>query len=75
MRAVVSVIDRCFPQVQKPVWALITIPEGFAVAVRSDDDVAKVSVLVMVPLSLQTGLETADGWAALLLSWYAFTVS
>ena len=37
---------------------------------RLDEDVAKVSVLVMVPLALQVGGEKANVWAALLLRWH-----
>ena len=52
---------------QTSFWALVTDPGDLLVTLRLDDNAAKVSVLVMVPLALQVGAEKADVWAALLL--------
>ena len=47
-------------------WALITPPPHFPVSVRLDEDVAMVSILGMVPLTLQYWAKQADVWTLLL---------
>ena len=42
------------------IWALVTCPPNLPAIFDGDDDVAKVSVLVMVPLPLQYWAEEAD---------------
>ena len=49
------------------VWALVASPPHLPVAVRPDKDVAKMSILGMIPLALQHWAEQADVWAQALL--------
>ena len=63
-----SVPHSRFPTVHKAFWALITHPGDFLIAVRLDHTVAKVSVLVMIPLALPKWGEEADVRAPLLIS-------
>ena len=54
----------------KSVWTLYADPMHFVVALRLDDNAAKVSVLFMVPLVLQLRTQLTDVWPTLLLlSW------
>ena len=42
-------------------WALITLPPHLLVAVRPDEDAVKMSILGMIPLTLQHWAETDVG--------------
>ena len=52
---------------QVAIWALLTCPEHFFVALWSDENVAKVAICSMIPLLLQDWIQEADVWACLLL--------
>ncbi len=55
------IVDSSLPDVRKAVWALITRPPHLVVAIRLDDYVAKVHVLLLMPLCLQLFCKHADG--------------
>ena len=48
-------------------WALVTPPPHFLPTVTLDEDVAKMSILGMVPLALQHRAEQADVWTPVLI--------
>jgi len=54
------VVHMGFPDVWKTLWTLVTWPPGFAVAVRLDQNMAKVSIELLMPLSLQVFSKPAD---------------
>ena len=51
---------KSFPNMWKALWALITQPPDFAVAVRLDQNMAKVFVELLMPQSLQVFNKPAD---------------
>ena len=58
-----------------PIWTIVAYPVHFAIAMWLDDNAAKVSILVMVPLALQLRPQLADVWPnLLLLSWQCTAV-
>ena len=63
-------INICFPGMRTAERALITLPPNPLVAVRPDEDAAKMSVLVMIPLALQHWAEQADVRALMLICTY-----
>ena len=49
------------------IWALCAGPPDLDVGLGLDDNVAKVSIVGMIPLALQKWAEEADVWACLLI--------
>ena len=65
-----AVLDYCFPCMWEPIRTLAASPVHFTIALRLDDNAAKVSVLFVVPLALQLKIQLTDFWPTLLLlSW------
>ena len=60
-------INAGFPGMGMAKWALITLPPHLPVAVRPDEDVAKMSILGMIPLALQNWAQQADVWTLVLV--------
>ena len=57
----------CQPLVWMAIWTLIAGPPDLGVDLGLDDNVAKVSIVGMVPLALQKWAEEANVWALLLI--------
>ena len=53
-------LNLCFPSMRVAEWALVTLPPHLPAAVRSDEDLSKMSILGMIPLVLQHWAEQAD---------------
>ena len=49
------------------IWTLTAGPPDLGVGLWLDDNVAKVSIVGMIPLALQKWAEEADDWACLLI--------
>ena len=56
-----------------PIRTIFAHPMDFAVALRLDDNAAKVSILVMVPLALHFKSQLTDVWPTLLLLSWQYT--
>ena len=64
--ALASIVDSSSPFVQVAIWTLVTLPPGQPVAVKFDDNRAKVFLCSMVPLFLQNRIQQANIWSCCL---------
>ena len=64
-------VNSCLPIVSMAIWALVAFPPHFLAAARLDENVAKMSILAVIPLAAQQWAEQAKVWALLLLIWTA----
>ena len=70
-----ALLDSSLPHVWIPTRTFSAYPVHLAVALWLDDNVAKVSILVTVPLALQLRTQLTDIWPTLLLlSWQCIAV-
>ena len=49
------------------IWTLTTGPPDLAIGLWLDDNIAKVSIVGMIPLALQKRAEEADVWTCLII--------